>query len=163
MTVPLAATPKRLWTWLGTPASVRAITAGMVVYALLIGALMFGYARVSSCLAEYAEASARSQAARSAASDQDRQVEEADRAIQERDRAAAARADDALDKVLQASARQDRQGARDAFAELVRVRADVARVRAESAAAQRANNAIRAKNEEARAQNPLPPPPSQSC
>lgn len=163
MTVPMAAAPKRLWTWLGTPASVRAITAGMVVYALLIGALVFGYARVSSCLAQYAEASAQSQAARSVAADEDRAVDEADRAIQERDRAAAARADDALDKVLQASARQDRPATQAAFAELLRVRADVARVRAESTAAQRANNQIRARNDEARARNPLPPPPSQSC
>lgn len=163
MTVSVAATPRRVWTWLGTPGSVRAITAGMVVYALLIGALVFGYARVSGCLAEYAEASALSNAARSQAADEDRAVDEADRRITERDRAAAARADDALDKVLKATARQDRPAAQTAFAELLRVRAEVARVRAESAAAQRANNATRARTEEARAANPLPPPPSQSC
>lgn len=163
MTMPDAIAPRRLWTWLGTPGSVRAITAGMVVYALLIGALVFGYARVSGCLAQYADASARSTAARAQAATEDRAVEEADRRVNDRDRAAAARADDALDRVLLSMASRDQAKTQAAFADLLRVRAEVAEARAESAAARMANDEIRARNEQARARNPVPPPPSQSC
>ncbi|MEV5211315.1 hypothetical protein AB0K35_27965 [Micromonospora sp. NPDC053740] len=163
MTVPDAIAPRRVWTWLGTPGSVRVITAGMVVYALLIGALVFGYARVSGCLAQYADASARSTAARATAAGEDRAVDEADRRVNERDRAASARADDALDRVLLAMARRDEAATQAAFRDLLKVRAEVAQVRAESAAARVANNETRARNDDARKQNPVPPPPSQSC
>ncbi|PZG17814.1 hypothetical protein C1I95_14790 [Micromonospora craterilacus] len=156
-------TPRRIWSWLGTPGSVRAITAGMVVYALLIGALVFGYARVSSCLAGYADASAVSTAARAKAASEDRAVDEADRRITEQERDAGARADDALDAVLQAMAAQDRERTEATFADLLRVRAEVAEVRATAAAARQANNEQRAANEQRRVANPIPPPPSESC
>src|SRR6185436_18786647 len=52
--------PRQAWHWLGTAASVRLITLGMVVYALAIGGLVAGYARVSACLSTYSNASARS-------------------------------------------------------------------------------------------------------
>ncbi|WBB94168.1 hypothetical protein [Verrucosispora sp. WMMC514] len=162
MTIP-SITPRRIWSWLGTPGSVRAITAGMLVYALLIGALVFGYARVSNCLASYADASARSTAARAQAAAEDRAVGEADRRITEQERAAAARAEAALDAVLRAMASQDRDRTQSAFADLLRVRDEVAEVRAGAAAARKENDAMRARIEQRRAEHPVPPPPSQSC
>lgn len=163
MTIPGVAARRRAWRWLGGPESVRVITVGMVAYALVIGALVVGYARVSGCLARYAEASASSTAARAQAASEDRAVDEADRRLNEADRAAAFRADDALDRVLQAMARGDQPGTETAFAELLMVRAEGARVRASNAAARRLNDETRVLNEKQRVANPVPPPPSESC
>ncbi|RKR92757.1 hypothetical protein BDK92_7237 [Micromonospora pisi] len=163
MTVPGAASRRRVWMWLGSPGSVRAITVGMIAYALIIGALVVGYARVSGCLARYAEASASSTAARAQAASEDRAIDLADRQIAEVDRAATARADDALGVLLQAMAGQDRQATLTAFETLLKVRTEVADVRAENAEARRLNSDRRAEIERARLSNPVPPPPSQSC
>ncbi|MFI7608888.1 hypothetical protein ACIBTV_27760 [Micromonospora sp. NPDC049366] len=43
---------------MGTPMMVRVITAGMLVYALIIGGLFVGYVRVQSCLADYSDQAA---------------------------------------------------------------------------------------------------------
>ncbi len=64
--------PRRAWHWLGTAASVRLITVGMLVYALVIASLVAGYARVSACVATYSNAAARSTSERAIAAAEDR-------------------------------------------------------------------------------------------
>jgi hypothetical protein len=64
--------PRRAWSWLGTAASVRLITLGMLVYAIIIGGLVAGYAQVSNCVAIYSNAAARSTSERADAAAQDR-------------------------------------------------------------------------------------------
>ena len=66
--------PRRAWGWLGTAASVRLITLGMLVYAIILGGLVAGYARVSNCVATYSNAAARSTTERTEAAGQDRQA-----------------------------------------------------------------------------------------
>lgn len=63
------------WSWLGTAASVRVITLGMVIYALVLAGLVAGYARVSACVATYSNAAARSTSERADAAAQDRQAQ----------------------------------------------------------------------------------------
>ncbi|MBF9135337.1 hypothetical protein I0C86_41540 [Plantactinospora sp. S1510] len=146
----MATVAHRAWSALGTPTTVRIITAGMLVYAIMIGALVFGYARVSSCLASYADASAKSTAARADAAAEDR-------ALAELDRQAAVRNEDALDETLQAMARGGSQAeVQKSFDRLLLVRAETARIRTEA-------NTTRADIEERRRLNPVPPPPSESC
>ncbi|WP_431881583.1 hypothetical protein [Micromonospora chalcea] len=52
-------TARRAWSALGTPNMVRVISAGMIVYALILGALVVGYTRVQACVTQYSDASAR--------------------------------------------------------------------------------------------------------
>lgn len=154
---------RRAWGWLGTPGSVRAIGAGMLAYALVIGLLVYGYARVSSCNSRYAEASATATAARIAIAAEDRVLDESDRALDDSDREAGQRSDKALDVVLQALAEQDEAKSAAAFTELLKVRGATAATYALNNETRKANKATRAANEEERRRNPAPPPPSQSC
>jgi hypothetical protein len=153
--------PRRVWASLGTQNAVRAVIALVVVYALIIGALVVGYARVSTCLAKYADRSAVSATARSDAAAEDRQADEAERAINESERVRLAANDAALDKVLIASNGTDRAKTLAAFKELLAVRAETARQRRANDARRDALAAQRARTEEDRRRNP--PPPSQSC
>ncbi|MFI5833224.1 hypothetical protein ACIA5A_06055 [Micromonospora sp. NPDC051300] len=52
-------TANRAWSALGTPTMVRVITAGMLVYAMILGALIIGYTKVQTCVTEYSDQSAR--------------------------------------------------------------------------------------------------------
>ncbi|WP_431935835.1 hypothetical protein [Micromonospora sp. RP3T] len=44
---------------MGTPTMVRVITAGMLVYALVIGGLFVGYTRLQGCVADYSDRQAK--------------------------------------------------------------------------------------------------------
>lgn len=68
---------RRAWSWLGTPASVRAISAGMVVYALILAGLVAGYARVSACLTTYNNRAAVATIERTEAAARDRAAQRA--------------------------------------------------------------------------------------
>lgn len=145
------ATTRRAWSWLGTASSVRLISVGMAVYALVIGLLVFGYANVSNCLATYADKSANSTAARAKIASEDRELDA-------RDRVARDKAETALDRALMAIVQQpqDRAETTAAFTELVKVRSAAAATRTET-------NRQRALNEAERKKSPPPPPPSQTC
>lgn len=129
----------------------QAIGALMIVYALVIGLLVYGYADVSNCLASYADRSATSTNARAVLAGEDR-------ALDERDRQARDRAEVALDNALAAlvAVPNNQQKTALAFANLVTVRKEVAAVRVET-------NRQRAENEAQRKKSPPPPPPSQTC
>lgn len=66
---------RRFWVNLGSPNAVRAVFAGMIVYALIIGGLILGYANVQECLQDYADANARAFQNRAQASAQDRALQ----------------------------------------------------------------------------------------
>lgn len=153
----------KLWTALGTPGTVRIISIGMLIYLLVIGFLTYGYARVSDCLAEYADQSAVSTTARASAAAEDRAADQEERDITEAERRRLVANDVALDKVLTATAGQDRAAVEKAFRELIVVRAATARQRAANDVRRADLAAQRARTEESRRQNPVPPPPSQTC
>lgn len=71
---------------IGSPKAVRFIFAGMVIYALVIGGLMLGYANVQSCLAKYSDASADSSRIRAEAAAQDRTLNNRVEAVNTSDR-----------------------------------------------------------------------------
>lgn len=162
---PPGAPRRSFWTALGTPRAVQIVTVLMIVYALAIGALVFGYAQVSSCLASYADESARSTGARAALAAEDRVLADADRQLDARDRMARDKAEAALDAALVALVAQPQNQSKivTSFAALVRSRAEAAAVRADTTVQRLANDATRAENERQRAENPPPPPPSESC
>lgn len=146
--------------WPVGPGMIRLITAGMILYAVVLGCLVAGYARVSGCIASYAERSAASTAARADLAAQDRMLDEASRKAQQR-------ADDAIDvflcslagapgqckTIVQGEPRPTRQ---QAYAQLLAVRLDVSHERARI-------STQRAANEKERAAHPVPAPPSQTC
>lgn len=85
--MPMSTRRGRFWIAMGSPRAVRVIFALMLVYALVIGGLMLGYARVQQCLARYSDANARSTQIRIQTGADDRRlllrtqvVDEADRA-----------------------------------------------------------------------------------
>lgn len=147
----MADATRKAWGWFGTPAAVRVISVGMLLYAVLIGALFGGYVKVQSCQASYADKSATATAARADIAREDRELDEKDR--QARDRAEVA-LDNALAALVAVPNNQQKTGL--AFANLVAVRKEVAAVRVET-------NRQRAENELERQQSPPPPPPSQTC
>lgn len=64
----------KVWRWLGTPGSVRAITAGMLVYALILGGLIVGYSRVTACLTDLGDVDAVATTKRAQAAAEDREA-----------------------------------------------------------------------------------------
>jgi hypothetical protein len=162
---PPGAPRRSFWTALGTPRAVQIVTVLMIVYAIAIGALVFGYAQVSSCLASYAEAAAKSTAARAKLAADDRTLDEADRQLADQERVARDRSEAALDEALASLVAQppNADRAKNAFARLVIVRTGAATTRAQTATERAKNAKTRADNEAERAQSPPPPPPSESC
>jgi hypothetical protein len=153
----------KLWSALGTPKTVRVISVGMLVYLLVIGMLTYGYARVSDCLAVYADKSAVSTNARAKAAAEDRQADQAERDITEAERQRLVANDIALDKVLAAMGKDDRDVTQEAFANLIAVRADTAKQRQLNDVKRADLAEQRQQTELNRRMNPVPPPPSQTC
>lgn len=154
---------KRIWSALGTSTAVKWISVGMVIYLIVIGFLTYGYARVSDCLAKYADQSAVSTTARANAAAEDRAADQEERRINESERQRLAANDVALDRVLIASAQRDREKTIAAFRTLLEVRAETARLRLANDKRRNELSAQRAATEDARRRNPVPPPPSQTC
>lgn len=155
--------PTRIWSALGTTAAVKVISVGMVVYLIVIGFLTYGYARVSDCLADYADQSAVATTARANAAAEDRKADQAERDINEAERRRLAANDVALDKVLIAMGAEDRAVTRKAFSDLLKVRSETARQRGVNDVRREGLADLRVKTERDRRQNPVPAPPSQTC
>jgi multidrug efflux pump subunit AcrB len=152
----------RVWASLGTQRAVRVISLFMVIYLVAIGFLVVGYAKVSACLANYADKSAVSTNARADAATQDRQLDLAERDLDERDRIANRAFSKALSDVLVSFGGTD-EGKRKAYADLlVQDKKTAAQLDADEKDRE-ALRKSRQQNEEARKRNPVPPPPSQSC
>jgi hypothetical protein len=153
------------WGALGTPKAVRVISVCMLVYLLIIGGLTYGYARVSGCLASYADRSAVSQAARANAAAEDRRLNDAESRIDDSDRARY-RADQTamarlLAKLGDPDAEQKERAAE--FENLLKVSTETSRVLDGNEAERAQIRQERAGIEANRQRNPVPPPPSQTC
>jgi hypothetical protein len=135
----------------------------MVIYLIVIGFLTYGYAKVSNCLAEYADKSAIATTTRSEAAAEDRAADRAERRLDEAERQRLAANDIALDRVLIAMGSRDRENTTAAFQELLKVRAETARQRRANDAKRKELAEQRARTEEDRREHPVPPPPSETC
>lgn len=154
---------RRLWASLGTQSAVRVISVLMLIYLLIIGFLVVGYSRVSSCLAIYADRSAISTNARAVVAAQDRQLDLAERDLDEQDRVANRAFNKALSAVLVSLSGTDQDQKRQAYAALL-VQDKKTAAQLDADATSRATlRAARLRNEDERKQHPVPPPPSQSC
>lgn len=154
-----------LWGALGTPKAVRVISIGMLIYLLIIGGLTYGYAKVSGCLAKYADQSATSQAVRANAAAEDRRLNDAEGRLDDSDRARY-RADQAamarlLAKLGDPAAPREQRAAE--FKNLLDVTTRTAAVLDGNEADRSKIRQERARIEESRRANPVPPPPSQTC
>lgn len=154
-----------VWGALGTPKSVRVITVLMMVYAVVIGALVFGYAKVSGCLATYADRSATSQAVRAEAAAEDRKLNDAESVLADSDRQRYRQDKAAMSNLLVTLGRpgvaQEQKAA--AYANLLKVDNETAKVLDANEAERREIRAERRQIEERRKLNPVPPPPSETC
>ena len=154
-----------LWGALGTPKAVRVISVGMLVYLLVIGGLTYGYARVSTCIASYADASARSTQARANAAAEDRRLNDAEGVLADSDRARY-RADQAamaglLVKLGNPASTQQEKAAE--FANLLKVTTETSRILDSNEGERGRIRTERARIEAERQRNPVPAPPSQTC
>jgi hypothetical protein len=154
-----------LWGALGTPKAVRIISIGMLVYFFVIGGLVVGYSKVSNCIAEYADQSARSTAARAAAAAEDRRLDKAEGKLEDSDRARLAADQAALTAALQVvmNPDADRSKRAGAFASLLEVNEKTTRVLAANAEQREQIRLERAQVEAERQRNPVPAPPSETC
>jgi hypothetical protein len=153
------------WGALGTPKAVRIISVGMLLYLIVIGGLTYGYAKVSGCLAAYADQSAVSTSARAKAAAEDRRLNDAEGVLEDSDRARY-RADQAAWTVLLAKVgdpKVPREERAATFANLLKVTTETSRI-LDANEAQRAKiRKDRVRVEADRAKNPVPPPPSETC
>lgn len=155
----------RLWNALGTAKAVRIISIGMLAYLVVIGGLTYGYARVSGCLARYADASAVSTAARAEAAAEDRRLNDEESRIDDSDRARYRADQTALAHLLATLGNPEstRENRAKEFADLVAVTAESTRILDVNEARRLQIRAERAQIEESRRRNPVPPPPSETC
>lgn len=153
---------RRLWASLGTQSAVRVISVMMLIYLLVIGFLVVGYSRVSSCLADYANKSAVSTNARANASAQDRTLDLQERQLDEADRKANRDFSKALSAVLN-SFNESQAERKAAYVALLAQDKKTSIVLDQDQKSRAEIQAARAQNEEARKSNPIPPPPSESC
>lgn len=149
----------------GTHRAAKMITAIMAIYFVLIGALVFGYVQVSSCLANYANKSAKSTNARAEAAAQDRGLNEREDNLDDQDRRRSRLNDKALAELVAVlrQSPQSQQAITKEFNELVEVNKESSQVFVRSDAERLTIDGERAKIEEARKSNPVPPPPGESC
>lgn len=154
-----------LWGALGRPTAVRVISVLMLFYLGILGGLTYGYAKVSRCLAEYADQSATSQAARAQAAAEDRRLDEAEGRLEDSDRARYAADQAALTRALSIilNPASDRAKRGAAFTALLDVNEETTRVLKINAEQRDKIRGERAQIEENRKRNPVPPPPSETC
>lgn len=156
---------RRLWSALGTARAVRIISVCMLIYLLVIGGLTYGYAKVSGCLARYADQSATSQVARAEAAAEDRQLNDAEGRIDDSDRGRYRADQAAMSKLLGAlgnpgATRQDRA---TQFTNLLAVTTETSQILDANEAERERIRGERARIERQRQAHPVPPPPSQTC
>lgn len=152
---------------LGSRAAVRVVLLMMLVYAATSGMLVFGYAEVSRCVANYADASAASNKLRAGAAAEDRALDARLETVNASD-IARIRADQAamLKMFLLLStpkAQQDRRQVKAAFDGTVRSYVVSAQVLAKNQAERNNIARERAAVQARRAASPVPAGPSITC
>jgi len=148
---------------IGSPSAVRFIFVGMFVYAIIIGSLMLGYARVQGCLSDYSDQAAASTKGRSEAAAEDRRLDAREALIDESDRERMRADQAAMLKLLQTAATATQEEKLAAFKELIDTNTTSAEVLAHNDAERDRITAARQASEAKRAANPVPEPPSEIC
>ncbi len=159
---------RRVWNALGTTRASQIVTVLVIVYFLVIGLLVFGYVQVSSCLAEYANKSARATEARSQAASQDRELNEAEAQLDAIDRQRLRANDEALASLLtvlgtQSQDPEHRKMVLEKFRTLIVVTNQSTAIYDSNVRARTKIQQQRVVIERSRAANPVPPPPADSC
>ncbi len=156
----------KVWYSLGSPRTVRMIFIAMIVYFLIIGGLVLGYARVQTCLADYSDEQATSAKARGEAARVDREInkEYDDLSTSERARLRADQ-DALLDLVRQLSAGRDidSSAVQVALAKVEQVNKESFEIGRVNDQARRDLDQKRASADALRTLNPVPGPPSEKC
>ncbi len=154
---------RTVWAALGTPSAVRVVTVLMMVYALVIGALVFGYAKVQGCVTRYSDLAATSTKARAEAAAEDRELNAVAEALNDSDRLANRNADAAMNRVVQSLVAGDPRKTQAAIEALLVQQRKSAAVYAENERKRQGVRQDRQAIEERRAKTPPPPPPSETC
>lgn len=155
---------RQVWRALGTPSAVRVVTFLMLVYAVVIGALVFGYAKVQSCVTDYSNSAATSTKARAAAAADDRRLNDSESKLEDSDRSRLRANAGALSGLLVTLAKPASEAERKAaFETLLRVDAESAKILDANEVQRQGIRRERAQVEAQRAKNPPPPPPSETC
>jgi hypothetical protein len=147
---------------IGSPKAVRFIFAGMVIYALVIGGLMLGYANVQSCLARYSDESAKASQVRLSAAAQDRTLNNRTEAVNTSDRQRII-ANQRATQTLIESLLEEGDGERLAFLAFNKVNDESLRVFAANERERMDINTERLRVERLRATAPAPDAPSETC
>ncbi len=153
---------QQLWIALGGPRAVRIIFILMLLYALVIGGLMLGYANVQSCLADYNDEAAISTRVRIQTGADDRKLNQRIEDVNASDRARIIANQKATRELLIAT--RDRGAAGDeAINNFIKVSDDILGIFAinENERAKIAQE--RARIDSIRAGAPTPAPPSERC
>lgn len=160
-----AGSRRRVWTALGTPGAVRIVTLMMLLYAVVIGALVFGYAKVQSCVTDYANSSASATKARADAAADDRRLDGAESTLDDSDRVRYRADSRAMSQLLAGFTKPnpDQATTKLRFENLLVVDAESSRILDANDGRRQEIRQERARIEAQRAKNPPPPPPSETC
>ena len=151
----------RFWIALGSPRAVRIVFALMLVYALVIGGLMLGYASVQSCLAEYTDEAALSTRIRLQTA-ADRKLNQRIEDVNTSDRARII-ANQKATRELLIAAREDGTASRRALDAYIRISDESLDIFAVNEAERRKLAQERARIDAIRATAPAPASPSDRC
>lgn len=154
-----------LWGALGTQKAVRIVTLMMIIYAIIIGGLVVGYANVSNCLAAYSDEAAGSTAARAKSAAEDRVLNAAEARLDNSERTRLRTDQAALLKLIRTLGSPDATEAdrASAFTTLEKVNTESSRILAANDEDRGRITQERVRIEEDRQANPPPRPPSETC
>lgn len=153
----------RFWVAIGSPRAVRFIFAGMLIYALVIGGLMLGYANVQQCLANYSDDSAVAARTRADAAAQDRVLNARENAVDASDRTRL-RADNAAILIYISAVTQSSGNPSDVSTkEFLRVRSESQKIFENNELERKVIFEQRARVEKFRSSAPPPDAPSETC
>lgn len=148
---------------IGSPKAVRFIFAGMLVYALVIGGLMLGYADVQHCLANYTDAAARSAQTRAAAAAQDRALNARIEAVSLSDRQRIIANQKASQELIEKSIETDGAVPDEVLLKYTKISDESLRIFLKNEEERAAINEQRRRVEALRDSAPAPDAPSDSC
>lgn len=153
----------RFWVAMGSPRAIRIVYVVMLAYALIIGGLMFGYAKVQSCFADYADANAAVLQVRAKTTTDDRALQQRIDAVAAADRQATIATQASLADLVQTAARGNRNDTRDALLAFAKVNGQGLQTYASDERERTSIAQERARIDAIRAATPIPGPPSEQC
>jgi multidrug efflux pump subunit AcrB len=153
----------RFWIATGSPRAIRLVYIVIVLYALIIGSLMYGYANVQSCFADYADANALVLQVRAKTSTDDRILQQRVDAVNAADRQATIATQASLAGLVQTAARGNRSDTRTALLDFAKVNEQSLQTYASDERERTSIAQERARIDAIRAATPIPGPPSEQC